>query len=263
MRSATSSTLAASERLELERKAAAVMELRRRRQAEKTVYGFYRPTGEYGGELVKCLQEQNGEYVEVDLPPTVTLAAKLEPILTKRKRFKVLYGGRGSTKSIGVASIRAAQAKDYGYKTLCLRELQNTIDDSVHALLVEQIRSHMWTGFDITDKSIRLNGADVFKYRGLAHNTDSVKSLFGFLVAWAEEAQTLSQQSIEDLTPTIREEGSEIWFTLNPKSSADPISQRFLVPYWEALQRDGIYEDDLHLIVRVNYTDNPWHHNRS
>lgn len=248
-----------TDRADLERRAAAVMELRRRQQAHKTVYGFYRPTGEYGGELVKCLQEQGGQYVEVDRPPTVSLAEKLEPFLTIPKRFKVLEGGRGSTKSQGVASIAASQAKDYGRKTLCLREMQNTIEDSVHALLVSQIRDHMWTGFEITDKHIKLDGDDVFKFRGLARNSDGVKSMFGFKRAWVEEAQALSHSSLEDLTPTIREADSEIWFTLNPKSSADPISQRFLVPYWPTLLRDGIYEDELHLIIRINYSDNPWH----
>jgi phage terminase large subunit len=222
----------------------AAMELRRRQQAQKTVYGFYRPNGEYGGELVKCLQETNGEYVEVDLPPTVTLAEKLEPFLTKQKRFKVLYGGRGSTKSIGVASIATSQAKDYGEKTLCLREVQNTIEDSVHALLVDQIKAHYWTGFDITDKHIRLDGEDVFKFRGLSRNSDGVKSMFGFKRGWVEEAQGTSRNSLEDLTPTIREAGSELWFTLNPKSSADPISQRFLVPYERDLLANGYYEDD-------------------
>jgi phage terminase large subunit len=30
------------------------------------------------------------------------------------------------------------------------------------------------------------------------------------------------------------------------------------VPYLDALERDGIYEDDLRLIIRMNHTDNPW-----
>jgi len=236
-----------------------IKRIREIEQAQKTVYGFYRPNGTYGGELVSCLQEVDGRYVEVDAEPTVALAEKMKPLLVTKKRFKGAFGGRGSTKSIGAGSIFSAQAKDYGTKTLCLREMQNTIEDSVHALLADQIRSHYWTNFEVTDKAIRLNGDDVFKFRGLARNTDGVKSMFGFKAAWVEEAQALSTHSIETLTPTIREADSEIWFTFNPQSSADPMSQRFLKPFYSQLLEHGIYEDDLHLFVWMNYTDNPWH----
>ena len=45
--------------------------------------------------------------------------------------------------------------------------------------------------------------------------------------------------------------------TANPMSSADPFSQRFIVPFEKELNRNGYYEDDLHIIVVCNYTDNP------
>ena len=160
--------------LELER------ELQARLQERKTVFGIYRPTDKFGGELLYCLQEQDGEYVEVDLPPSVSLAEKMAPFLTKEKRFKLAFGGRGSTKSVAFASILAAHSKDYGDKTLCLREMQNTIEDSVHALLVDQIQSHNWTNFEITDKAIKLGDTDAFKFRGMARNVDGVKSAYGF-----------------------------------------------------------------------------------
>lgn len=246
-------------RQQLEYAAAAAIELKRRKQARKTVYGFYEPTGEYGGRLVKCLQEQGGEWVEVDAEPDVTLAAKMEPILTKDKRFKLLIGGRGSSKSMGIGDIAASRAKDYGDKTLCMREVQNTLEDSVHALLKNLIEGHGWFNFDITDKHIQLGGQDVFKFRGIARNPDGVKSMFGFKFGWVEEAQGLSAKSIEVLTPTLREAGSELLFTLNPQSSGDPIAERFLMPYWSDIINHGYYEDDLHLIVQINYTDNPWH----
>ena len=248
-----------SDRAELERRAAAMVELRRRRGGIKTVYGIYEPTGEFGGRLVRCLQEQEGKYVEVDTTPTVTLPIKLEPFLTIPKRFKILFGGRGSAKSQSIAAILAAQAKDYGDKTLCLREMQNTIEDSVHALLAAQIREHDFGGFEVTDKAIRKDGEDIFKFRGLARNVDGVKSMFGFKKGWVEEAQGLTSRSIEALTPTIRESGSEIWFSLNPQSSADPMSARFLQPFYNQLITAGYYEDDLHLIAWINYQDNPWH----
>jgi len=224
----------------------------------KTVYGIYEPS-ENGPKLLRCIQERKGKYVEVDMKPTVTVPAKLERFITVNKRFKIGFGGRSGAKSNTFGDIFAAQAKDYGNKTVCLRELQNSIEDSVHALLSEEIKRLGFDDFEITNNAIRLKGEDVFKFKGLARNPDAVKSMFGFKRAWAEEAQTLSEDSLTMLTPTIREKDSELWFSLNPGSSEDPISKRFLAPFYDALLRDGYYEDDLHLIVWINYTDNPWH----
>lgn len=224
----------------------------------KTVYGIYEPS-ESGPKLLRCIQERKGKYVEVDMKPTVTVPAKLERFITVKKRFKIGFGGRSGAKSNTFGDIFAAQAKDYGNKTVCLRELQNSIEDSVHALLSEEIKRLGFDDFEITNNAIRLKGEDVFKFKGLARNPDAVKSMFGFKRAWAEEAQTLSEDSLTMLTPTIREKDSELWFSLNPGSSEDPISKRFLAPFYDALLRDGYYEDDLHLIVWINYTDNPWH----
>ena len=224
----------------------------------KTVYGIYEPS-EQGPKLIRCIQEKNGKYVEVNHPPTVTAPAKLEKFITTKKRFKVALGGRSGAKSNTFGDIFAARAKDYGHKTMCLRELHNSIDDSVHALLSEEIKRLGFDDFEITDNAIRLNGEDVFKFKGLARNPDAVKSMFGFMAAWAEEAQALSEDSLAMLTPTIRELGSELWFSLNPGSSEDAISKRFLEPFYDSLLKYGYYEDDLHLIVWINYNDNPWH----
>ena len=60
------------------------------------------------------------------------------------------------------------------------------------------------------------------------------------------------------LTPTLREEDSEIWITANPGSSADPLSQRFIKPFERELLKHGYYEDDLHLIIKANYDQNPF-----
>jgi phage terminase large subunit len=73
-----------------------------------------------------------------------------------------------------------------------------------------------------------------------------------------EEAQTISDKSLKLLTPTLRTDNSEIWFIANPQSSADPLSQRFIVPFQSELDKNGYYEDDLHLIIVCNYLDNPF-----
>ena len=53
----------------------------------------------------------------------------------------------------------------------------------------------------------------------------SIKSLEGYNIAWVEEAQTLSARSLALLRPTIRADGSEIWFTWNPRRKSDAVDE--------------------------------------
>lgn len=190
--------------------------------------------------------------------PKISLPKKLAPLIKKRKRYKILLGGRGSGKSQSVAQICIVDAQTKGIKTGCFREFQNSIDDSVFSLLSTVIRDSGAQGFEIQASRIMYNGEDAFKFKGLARNPDAVKSMHGFKRFWVEEAQTISARSLELLRPTLREEGSEIWMTANPGSRADPFSQEFIVPYEKALLEHGYYEDDDVLIVVMNYCDNPF-----
>jgi len=98
-----------------------------------------------------------------------------------------------------------------------------------------------------------------FRFKGFARNSDAVKSAQDFKYSWIEEAQTLSKESLADLLPTIRAKDSQLYFTANPQSSGDAFSRRFIVPFQKELTKNGIYEDDMHLIVVMNWRDNPWH----
>jgi len=84
-----------------------------------------------------------------------------------------------------------------------------------------------------------------------------VKGFAGATIAWVEEAENISQTSIDILEPTIRAPGSEIWLTFNPNKPTDAIWTNFVEPYL-AQMVDGVYEDDETLIIEVNYVDNPW-----
>jgi phage terminase large subunit len=162
---------------------------------------------------------------------------------------------------------------------MCIREFQSSVADSVHALLSDEVGRLELDRFDITDRTIKcLHNNSMARFQGLSRNPESVKSAFGFLDWWIEEAQFLSEKSLRTLTPTARKkpkkglpgkqkevESKEIdlndvqmVFCANPSSSEDPFSQRFLVPFQTELERDGVYEDDLHLIIKMNWSDNPW-----
>lgn len=188
----------------------------------------------------------------------MTIPRKLKPLIELKKRFKILLGGRGSGKSQSVGDICLMDAATKGIKTACFREFQMTIDDSVLSLLTGEIERMELEGFTVQSNSIQYQNNDAFKFRGLARNPEGIKSMYGFERFWVEEAQTISQDSLKALTPTLRSDDSEIWMTANPRSIADPFSQRFIKPFEKQLRSDGYYEDDLHLIIWINYTDNPF-----
>ena len=190
--------------------------------------------------------------------PEMTLPSKLLPLINKPKRFKIVIGGRGSGKSQSVGDICLMDAQTRGIKTACFREYQARMDDSVYALLVGEIRRLGLEGFKVQSDAIQYNGLDAFKFMGLARNPESVKSMYGFERFWVEEAQSISADSLKTLTPTLRAEDSEIWMTANPRSIADPFSQRFIKPFEKQLRSEGYYEDDIHMIIWINYTDNPF-----
>lgn len=190
--------------------------------------------------------------------PEMTLPARLRPLITTPKRFKILIGGRGSGKSQSVGDICLMDAQTKGIKTACFREYQITMDDSVLSLLSGEIDRLKLKGFTVQANSIQFKGDDAFKFRGLARNPEGIKSMYGFKRFWVEEAQTISQDSLKALTPTLRSDDSEIWMTANPRSIADPFSQRFIKPFEKQLRSEGYYEDDMHLIIWINYNDNPF-----
>jgi phage terminase large subunit len=189
--------------------------------------------------------------------PEMQLPRKLLPFIEKKKRFKIAIGGRGSGKSMSIADICLMAAQTNKIKTACFREFQNSIDDSVHSLLSDEIERLSLQGFEVQNNKILYDNEEVFKFRGLARNPEGIKSMHGFQRFWVEEAQTISSKSLKALTPTLRESESEIWMSANPQSSADPFSQRFIKPYEKELLKNGIYEDDMHLIVIINHSDNP------
>jgi phage terminase large subunit len=135
--------------------------------------------------------------------------------------------------------------------------MMNSIDDSVHALFCEEIERLQIPGFTIFHNRIEHESGGEITYKGLARNPESVKSMHGYSVFWTEEAATLSKKSIDLLIPTLRKEGSELWFTFNLAASNDPTPMEFIKPF-ESQMVEGSYEDDLYLIIKANYTDNPF-----
>ena len=233
--------------------AQAIQELSNR---DLTVYGLVHP--EEGLKESWVWHPVSGWSITFDIP-TFHLPWKLKDFLIKDKRFKVLYGGRGGGKTEGITRIGLARAKDRGHSFGCFREFQNSIDESVHHTLAE-VADEVWPNkFRTTNTDITCPDSKAeFSFRGLSRNITSVKGMTSYDVFWYEEAEGLKSDSVDIPAKTLRRKGSEHWYSLNPKSSSDPVAQRFIIPFQAALDRDGYYEDDLHLVIKINWADNPW-----
>ncbi|CAG4887920.1 PBSX family phage terminase large subunit [Paraburkholderia saeva] len=196
---------------------------------------------------------------ETDAEPTVLIPATLERLIYP-KRLKIVYGGRGSAKTRTVVSILTAQASARRERVLCLREIQNSIEESSLAELSEEVERRDLAGsFVVGRKHIRVPATrSSFSFRGLFRNVNGIKGFARSTKAWVDEAESVSRESWQVLMPTIREPGSEIIVTFNPNKETDPTWTDLIGPYEALLDEDGCYEDDDVLIIRANYTDNPW-----
>ncbi len=165
-----------------------------------------------------------------------------------KSRYQVYYGGRGGRKSWEVARAILIRAMRSKLLVLCTREMQNSITDSVHRLLSDQIEKvGMGYFYDIQKTTIKgLNGSE-FIFKGLNGLTiDSIKSLEGVDICWAEEAQSVSDKSWQILIPTIRKAGSQIFVTFNTDLPDDPVYKRFVLNT----------PPNTH-VEKVSYLDNP------
>lgn len=185
------------------------------------------------------------------------VAEVFEPLLTPA-RYKAAYGGRGSGKSHFFAgqlvedSLGEPGDTGEGMRAVCIREVQKDLSQSAKLLIEDKLAQYGLgeaDGFKIFRDVIETPKDGIIIFKGMQDYTaDSIKSLERFKRAWWEEAQTASATSLSLLRPTIRADGSQLWFSWNPRRKVDPVNQMFRIgekPTGTAL-------------VRANWSDNPW-----
>jgi len=178
----------------------------------------------------------------------IELPEKIVPIIYGKARYKVLRGGRGSAKSWSIARYLVLKAAFGKFRILCTREMQNSIRDSVHKLLVDQILAlELEKHFEIQKESITSIYGSQFIFKGLHHNISEIKSTEGIDICWVEEAEKVSDESWTILIPTIRKENSEILISFNPEDEKSSTYVRFV----KNPPPDCLYEE-------MTYLDNPW-----
>ena len=186
---------------------------------------------------------------------TVEIATQFPEILAplfKPKRYKVLWGGRAGMKSWSIARALVIIMAQRPTRVLCVREQMNSIRDSVHKLLSDQIEMlGLGALFEIQQATIKCiagpGAGSEASFEGIRHNVQKIKSYEGIDICWFEEAVNGSKNSWQVLIPTIRKPGSEIWVSFNPELETDETYRRFVLnPPPDAW------------VQQVNYYDNPW-----
>uniref|UniRef100_UPI00403D83A4 PBSX family phage terminase large subunit n=1 Tax=Pasteurella multocida TaxID=747 RepID=UPI00403D83A4 len=187
---------------------------------------------------------------QIEIPP------KLIPVFSKpNMRYRGSFGGRGSAKTRTFAKMTAVVAYQRAMNNesgviLCGREFMNSLEDSSLEEVKQAIRAESFLNdfFEIGEKYIRTKcGRVSYIFSGLRHNLDSIKSKARILLAWVDEAESVSEMAWSKLIPTVREHNSEIWLTWNPEKRDSATDKRFRQ-----------FPPENSAIVEMNYTDNPW-----
>lgn len=172
------------------------------------------------------------------------------PFVESKYRFNVAHGGRASGKSTFFGKNLIIKAHQNHQIILCAREHLNSLANSVHRLLTRCIHEMGLSNDFIIYKNeiIHKYYESRFFYIGLSKNIDNVRSIDGVNHCWIEEGDVISNDSWTVLEPTIRDNNSQFWITMNPKNTDDCLYKQFVL--------DPNPEDAL--VKKVNWTENPF-----
>jgi phage terminase large subunit len=183
----------------------------------------------------------------------IRLPPKLVPVFSPPRgavQYRGAYGGRGSGKSFTFALMAAVWGYAECIRVLCTRDLQASIKESFHAELKAAIAAHPWleAHYDVGIDYLRGKNGTEFIFRGLRHNTGSIKSLAKIDLTIVEEAEDVPDDSWLALEATVfRQPKSELWAVWNPRKEGSPVDKRFRVN-----------KPDNALIIEMNHYDNPF-----
>ena len=186
---------------------------------------------------------------------SVPIPDKLVPVFEGEARYRGSWGGRGSGKTRTFALMTAVRGYLWGQEgrsgqILCGREFMNSLEDSSLEEIKQAIRSVpiLEDYYELGEKYVRSkDGLISYTFVGLRRSLDSIKSKAHILLAWVDEAESVSDMAWQKLIPTVREEESEIWVTWNPESKYSATHERF-----------RLNKPKNSKIEELNYADNPW-----
>jgi phage terminase large subunit len=176
-----------------------------------------------------------------------TLNPSLRDFWKTPARYRVLFGGRASSKTWDAAGMAVFLAQRYTARFLCTRQFQNNIAESVYEIIEYRAfefglgKEFIWQKRTIVHKR---TGSE-FIFYGIARNINEIKSTEGVDIAWHEECELLSEEQFKVIDPTLRKQGSQHWFIFNPRFATDFAYQRLVVnPLKNSIVRHINYEEN-------------------
>jgi hypothetical protein len=142
--------------------------------------------------------------------------------------IKGVRGGRGAgAKSWGMTSLLVQEANYYKHRIACLREIHNTLEESVYQLIQKTVDRLRYPGWKFTNEYIDSPSGSHFIFRGLKdlRSSRNIKGLEGYTRFFIEEADPISNESWDFLLPTLfRTDGAKLYFCYNPEMELDPVT---------------------------------------
>ena len=194
-----------------------------------------------------------------DLAPVFRpLLHRLQAGEQPKYRWLAFAGGRNGMKTWAVARVFALLAASVkGIRLLAGREVMRSVRDSNLRAIADAIGrdEQLAAALEVQTSRIvhrdREAGGEIL-FAGLNPSAPasmhSIKGLEGIDIAWIDEAQHVTPEGLDLLEPTVRKDGSQLWFTLNPKRTNDAVYTRYVV----RPPPEGCYTGF------VNVDANPW-----
>lgn len=199
--------------------------------------------------------------MNLDLQVNEAFKILYTPELNKYREV-IYYGGRGGAKTFEMVQFLGVKAISEKCNILCLREFSKSNKNSlvsefreffnsydIETKLKEYVllnKNEFAVKIGVTEILFKHNGSKII-FTGINDNTAmTIKSISNINYCWVEEAVFLTEYSYNILKPTIRAKNSKIFYTFNPQNKDDFLYLKTKI------------KDDLCLVKKVNWSDNPF-----
>ena len=184
----------------------------------------------------------------LEIPKLLDLPAKLLRIVDSfdQYRYFLIEGGRGGGKSQGIARLILYLIEHYKLRTVCGRETQNSIEESVYTIFKDLILEFDLNNQVYSNKIINSDTQSSIYFKGFREQGSiNIKGLEGVDILWIDEAQAITKNTLDIIIPTIRKEKAKVFFSMNRHVKSDPVYREF-----------RYREDCLH--IKINFDENPY-----
>lgn len=186
--------------------------------------------------------------------------ATYRPATKTRARYRIIYGGAGSGKSVFVAQDELTRASDHGERILVLRKVAKTCRKSTFEVLTKvlsELGAYKYAKIRRQEMDIEFPSGGCIWHAGL-DDREKLKSITGITRIWVEEATELDEEDIAQVDLRLRGvPHPQITFTFNPTQEARRIFEYVGFPTADLPSRSHVETDDVY-VQHTTYEDNPW-----